>query len=184
MAARNVSGAKDFNPTRIALVGEAELKAYLDDPTNFGKVKNPKTGVMEPKRRTLTLSSAVNEGLYCAAVRYAANNPDDPGGLKDGDVASGFLTRANRYALSSLYMPEFDFWPWQREEAARISAERSERMSSVADDLKLSREEVKGKLSLLERLLSNPKLRAEAMKDADEETLKLISLLSDSDDDA
>jgi hypothetical protein len=130
------------------------------------------------RRKSLTLSANVPEALYVAACQHAADNPQDPGGRVENDVASGFLTRANREALFGFYLPSFDFWPWQKAESERISAERSERMSGVATRRGVSNEVISKQVSLLERLLKNPAMRKQAMANASEEDLELIALLS------
>jgi len=75
-------------------------------------------------------------------------------------------------------MPGFDFESWQEAEDARISSERSERMTKLAAERGVSVETLRQQSTLLEKLLANPKLRAAALEAADPEMLELIELLT------
>ena len=177
MATKNVQVA---TMTALALVSEQALNDWLDDPKNYNKViiRDPKTKAVKREayvRKSLTLSANVPSMLYVAACNYAA---DMPGGRSDNNVAPGFLTKANRAALFSLYMPGFDYESWQEAEDARISSERSERMTKLAAERGVSVETLRQQSTLLEKLLANPKLRAAALEAADPEMLELIELLT------
>lgn len=178
MATKNVTGVAESSTTKLALVGESELQAWLDNPTNYNTVtiRDPKTKAVKKTvqvKRNLTLSANVPTTLYAAACNYAAD--EMAGGRTDNDVSPGFLTRANRRALFGFFMPEFDALTWEATEVERISAERSERMSAIASARGESVEQVRNKLSILEKLLANPAMRKVAQSDP--ELSELIELL-------
>lgn len=185
MAARNTT-ADTTTTTSLALVSAEHLDAWLDNPENYNTVPIMKKGkkVGERKvRKTLTLSTGATTPLYVAACQYASSYP---GGLDSNDVAPGFLGRAVRKASFGLFLPEVDVEAWESDRAERISSDRSDRMSRVASERGITLEAVNTKLSVLERLLANPKMRSVALAEAsdDPELAELLEIMQAGDNES
>lgn len=181
VATKNTDRAiKDIPTTELALVSEQALSEWLADPQTYltQKIKGKNGRQTERQvKRNLTLSATAPVTLYRAAVLAVS---ELPGGLTTNqygqpDIASGFLTRQNRAAMWERYLPDFDYVTWEAAESERISSERSERMSSLAAERGISLEALRGKISLIDKLKDNPKLRALAEQDA--ELAELFDLL-------
>lgn len=171
MAKRNTSDEK-FDPIKYVLAGGdgAALDAQLDDVRNYNTVKI--NGVPKQVRRTLQLQTVADSDLYVATVNAAAGIP---GAVDTGTLASGYLARAVRAPLLSVYLglDAASVERYENDRADRITTAKADRMRQVAADRGISMADLQKTVSVFESMRGNDAVM-KALQASDPATYALI----------
>lgn len=178
--------SKTERPTPTSQVLAGYTAAQLDEWNNANPVERNVNGKKAMVVPPLQLSATVPSDLFREVTLYSGGQTEASiadgfsGGTVDGEVKTGYLSRAVRIGLFRMFLPAVDAVKYEQDRDARLTAERAERMSGIAAARGESLETVRTKLTVLEKLMANPSLRK--MIEADDP--ELFGLLTQFDTDS